>query len=254
MAHSTLSRRRFLCGSLVAAPLAVSGGAAVARDYQGAGIPWKPEEALPPDAALISSHQFLTPAERQFLTAAVDRLIPADEEWPGASQLGVVNFLDDQLAGSYGRGERWYMQGPWPKGESTQGFQSRLPPAGLYRKAIAAIDQHCQKTFGGRAFSALAEDDQDKVLTGLEKGEIELDGVSASTFFDLLHQNTLEGFFGDPVHGGNKDMTAWKMIGFPGARYDYRPFVSRHNERLDLEPVSVAGMTTASIRRTREGS
>jgi gluconate 2-dehydrogenase gamma chain len=54
-------------------------------------------------------------------------------------------------------------------------------------------------------------------------------------------QNTVEGFFSDPLYGGNKDMAGWKLIGFPGARYDYRPYVSRHGEKLDLEPVGIMG-------------
>lgn len=246
-----LSRRHFLRGSLLAAPVALATAPTQARDYSGGGIPWEPNAAQPPTVASVPSNRFFTQEERAFATAAVDRLIPPDDDWPGASDLGVVDFLDDQLAGSFGRGDRWYMQGPWEKGTDTQGYQSRFAPAGLYRKAIAAIDAHCQTGFGGH-FAELSGDQQDEVLRGLDDGKIELKGVGAKTFFDLLLQNTIEGFFGDPVYGGNRDMTAWKMIGFPGARYDYRPFVSRHNERLDFEPVSVAGMTPQSIRGRRE--
>ena len=43
-----------------------------------------------------------------------------------------------------------------------------------------------------------------------------------------------KGFFADPIYGGNRDMVAWKMIGFPGARYDYLDWVDRHNERLSV--------------------
>ena len=60
-------------------------------------------------------------------------------------------------------------------------------------------------------------------------------------FFKQLLDNTMEGFFADPIYGGNRDMVSWKMIGFPGARYDYRPYLSKHNQKLDLEPVSIAG-------------
>jgi gluconate 2-dehydrogenase gamma chain len=176
----------------------------------------------------------------------VDRLIPPDE-WPGASDLGVVEFLDSQLAGPFGRAQRWYMQGPWAPGEETQGYQSRFAPAGLFRTAIKAINAYCGQNFGNKAFAQLGAEQRDDVLKGLDDRKIELEGVSGKTFFDLLLHTTIEGYFGDPVHGGNRNMTAWKMIGFPGARYDYRPFVSRHNERLDLIPVSVAGMTPASI-------
>jgi gluconate 2-dehydrogenase gamma chain len=66
----------------------------------------------------------------------------------------------------------------------------------------------------------------------------------------MLHQNTVEGYFADPVYGGNRDMAGWRMVGFPGARYDYRPFLSRRGEELDLEPVSVAGF---AFNRPRGG-
>ncbi|MEW5423014.1 gluconate 2-dehydrogenase subunit 3 family protein [Amorphus sp. 3PC139-8] len=249
---TALDRRSFLRGSLVAAPAVLAAKPAEAREYGGDGGPWEPNAARPPTVAPVPSNQFFTDDERRFVTAAVDRLIPPDEEWPGAADLGVPDFLDDQLAGSFGRGDRWYMQGPWPKGTDTQGYQSRFAPAGLYRRAIAAIDDHCRSAFDGQRFAELSAEQQDDVLKGLDEETIELEGVSAKTFFDLFLQNTIEGFFGDPVHGGNRDMIAWKMIGFPGARYDNRPYVSRHNERLDLEPVSVAGMTAASIRGRKE--
>lgn len=251
MPNTRFDRRGFLRGTALAGSAALMPLAAAAREYSGS-IPWEPGAANPPSPARFGTDRFLTPAERAFLTAAVDRLIPPDDQWPGASGLGVVDFLDDQLSGAYGRGQMWYMQGPWAQGEPTQGYQSRYAPAGLYRAAIRAIDAHTRDAHGGRVFAALPADHQDAVLTGLDDKTIQLDGVDGKTFFDLLLQNTVEGYFGDPVHGGNRDMTAWRMIGFPGARYDYRPFVKRHNERLDLEPVSVAGMTVASIRR-REG-
>ena len=55
------------------------------------------------------------------------------------------------------------------------------------------------------------------MLKGLESGEIKLDdGVDSKAFFAMLLQNTKEGYFSDPIYGGNKDMAAWKMIGFPG--------------------------------------
>jgi len=67
------------------------------------------------------------------------------------------------------------------------------------------------------------------------------DGVDAKTFFTMLLQNTKEGYFSDPIYGGNKDMGAWKMIGFPGAHYDYREWVSRHGEPVPFPPVGFKG-------------
>jgi gluconate 2-dehydrogenase gamma chain len=94
----------------------------------------------------------------------------------------------------------------------------------------------------GATLSKLASEDQVKVLKGLESGEIKLDeGVDSKTFFEMLLQNTKEGYFSDPIYGGNKDMAAWKMIGFPGAHYDYKEWVSRHGERVPYPTVGFKG-------------
>jgi len=76
------------------------------------------------------------------------------------------------------------------------------------------------------------------VLVGLEKGEIALDGIDAKLFFQQILGNTMEGFFADPVYGGNRDMESRKMIGFPGARSDYREYIALHTQKLHLVPPS----------------
>ena len=239
MANSKLNRREILsAGVLVGSTVAFD--SAHARSISGE-VPWQPDQANKPDIAQPGPWQFLKPAEREFLDAAVSRLIPKDDLGPGAKEAGVTFFLDRQLAGPYGKGSHWYMLGPWKKGEPTQGYQSRLSPAELYRAAIAATDDHCKSKFGGKTFAQLSGDQQDQVLHGLEKGDVTLKGADAKTFFTLLHQNTIEGFFSDPIHGGNRDMVGWKLIGFPGARYDYRPYVKMHGKKLDLPPVGIKG-------------
>ena len=70
---------------------------------------------------------------------------------------------------------------------------------------------------------------------------MKLEGADGKVFFETLLQNTKEGFFADPVYGGNRDMAGWKMIGFPGARYDYRDWIDRHNQRYPLPPVGIMG-------------
>jgi gluconate 2-dehydrogenase gamma chain len=75
-------------------------------------------------------------------------------------------------------------------------------------------------------------------------------GFSTRQFFELILQNTMEGFFADPLYGGNRDMVSWKMIGFPGARYDYRAFVGKHNQRYPYGPVSIYG---GEASRTQKG-
>lgn len=204
-------------------------------------VPWVPGEANSPSHALPGGYKFFTPQEAAFVEAVVARLIPADELGPGAKEANVPVFLDRQLSGPYGRAERWYMQGPWAKGTKSQGYQTRFTPAQLYRAAIKSIDEQCRARFQNKAFAELAAEQQDSLLKELEDGKLKLDGVPADAFFELLLQNTTEGFFCDPIHGGNRDMIGWKLIGFPGARYDYRPYVAKHNQKLDLPPVGIGG-------------
>ena len=235
-------RRRRLLGAGVALPLSAAASAAVIQRE----MPWQEGTASVPDAAQgkpagKDSFVFLNAAEVAFLSAAVARLIPADDLGPGALEAGAVVFIDRQLAGEYGRASRWYMQGPWAKGETTQGYQSRYTPAGMYRAAIREIDQAVADERRAATFAKLAIDDQDRWLKDLEDGKPKLPTVDAKGFFKMLLQNTQEGFWSDPIYGGNRDMVGWKLIGFPGARYDHSAFVGRHGERYPLPPVGLKG-------------
>jgi gluconate 2-dehydrogenase gamma chain len=249
MAEQTFDRRRFLVGGALAgtAGVAVAAGlhdgelGAPAQTFNGA-VPWQEGAADAPPAALGTDFRFFTESERAFIEAAVDRLIPSDPLGPGAVEAGVPFFLDRQLAGLFGRGDHYYLGGPWKKGTPEQGYQLRFSPAQLYRAAIAAIERYVSKSFGGHAFAKLGEADRDTVLKGLEAGTIQLDGgVEAKTFFAMLLQNTKEGYFSDPIYGGNKDMAAWKMIGYPGAHYDYSEWVTRHGEPVPFPTVGFKG-------------
>jgi gluconate 2-dehydrogenase gamma chain len=236
-----VSRRTFLArGAAVGALAAAAPVEAGARTISGE-IPWAPGEANAPTPVTTDpAYVFFDPDEAAFIEAAVSRLIPADELGPGAREVGVPLFIDRQLAGEWGRGERWYMQGPWRDGTASQGFQSRLDPQQIYRAGIAGADEWCRQQRKKR-FAELAPPDQDAVLAELEDGKAKIDGVDADAFFKLLLLNTTQGFFADPIYGGNKDMAGWRMIGFPGARYDYRDFVGKHGEKFPLPPVGLKG-------------
>ncbi|HTS20963.1 MAG TPA: gluconate 2-dehydrogenase subunit 3 family protein [Casimicrobiaceae bacterium] len=205
-----------------------------------------PSEALGRRGSLLpppikpDRFSYLTQAEIAFVDAAVGRLIPADELGPGAREAGVTFFIDQQLAGPFGRGESWYMQGPWKKGTEQQGYQLRLSPAQLYRAGIGDADRYCLRTFK-KSFAELAAADQDKVLHGLEKGEIDLPEAPAKLFFDMLLQNTNEGFFADPVYGGNRGFIGWKLVGFPGPRYNYVNEIEQYGKPYALPTVGLAG-------------
>jgi gluconate 2-dehydrogenase gamma chain len=243
-----LVRRRLLMGGAVAGIGAVAAAAihdgelgSPPETFRGA-VPWREGTADAPPGAAGSGYSFFTAEEVAFIEAAVGRLIPNDSVGPGAVEANVPFFLDRQLAGKFGQGDHYYLRGPWPKGTPEQGYQTRFNPAQLYRAAIPAIDKYVNANFNGVSFSKLTTEDQDKVLKGLESGAIKLDdSVDSKTFFAMFLQNTKEGYFSDPIYGGNKDMGAWKMIGFPGAHYDYKEWASRHGERVPYPAVGFKG-------------
>jgi gluconate 2-dehydrogenase gamma chain len=238
MSVSPINRRSLLWAGAAAcaAPLAASAGT-----FYRTGLAWAPDTAASPIAAdLRRRYLFFTPAEARFVEAACARLVPQDETGPGAVEAGVPLFLDRQLGGDYGRGGRWYMQGPFAKGTNTQGYQSRYAPADLHRTAIRAIGDHLARD--GKPFHERAAADQDAFLKDLETGKVDLGAdVDAKAYFTLLLQNVMEGYFSDPIYGGNRDMAAWKMIGFSGARYDQRAYVLAHGKPYPLPPVGITG-------------
>lgn len=90
------------------------------------------------------------------------------------------------------------------------------------------------------SFAAQDSATRDRILSKVEAGELVFDTVPAKVFFSLLVQNTREGFFCDPIHGGNKGMVGWTQIGFPGARADFMDWVER-NEPYPFPAVSIRG-------------
>ncbi len=136
--------------------------------------------------------RFLTSFEAETLAALCDRIIPEDG-FPGAARAGVVNFIDLQLMGPYKR------------------FRSS------YRRGLTGVDQTSQSLFA-KNLVALSGPQQDEVLKALEKGSAP--GAiwkenSPREFFDLLLSHTLQGFYGDPRHGGNREGVSWQMLGLP---------------------------------------
>ena len=240
-----LTRREILIG---AAAVAVGDAVAQAGVIEGK-IPWQPNAASPPKPITQGQWLFFNADEAAMVEAIVDRLIPADPDTPGGKDAGCAVFIDRQLAGSYGEAEGHYRRPPFAKGMEQQGPQSENNPREMYRSALTALDKYCRSQKSGKKWIELAPEQQDEILTGLDEKKIELEGADGKTFFDALLKNTQEGFFADPLYGGNRNMCAWKMIGFPGARYDYRDWVSRHNERYPHPPVSIMGRAEWTPKR-----
>ena len=184
------------------------------------------------------TYLFFNAAEVLFIEAACERLIPADESGAGALGAGVPNYLDKQLGGAWGAGERLYRSGPWAPGTPQQGYQLPFTPAELFRNCLRAIDR--QLGAANAPFHEMSPDLQDAYLKSLESGGHDLDGVPSAIFFDMLLAMSIEGFFADPAYGGNKDMVAWRMIGFPGAYADYYEAIDKHGVKFVRDPISLA--------------
>jgi len=231
-----------------------------------AGMQMQPAAA---ETTTVQGFTVFVPFEASIVQAAAARLIPTDELGPGATEAGVVYFIDRQLQAQEQshrgyRGQQ-YMLGPFQPGAPTQGDQSGMPVRDRFRLGIRGMEAYAQQVYG-RGFVALTPEEQDRILADMEAGVPEnFDGVSvtsypvtpapagqeateqaaragvgATAFFDLLLAFTFAGFFSDPVQGGNRDMVGWKLIGFPGAHIGYPEEILRYGEPYQGDYISLA--------------
>lgn len=189
-----------------------------------------------------TSTRFFTAAEFAFLTAACERLFPEDDMGPGATMLGVPDFIEGQMNTPWGRGEKWFMSGPHRTGPDNLGYQLPYSPRQIYRIGIAGTQAWVRQQHNA-PFESLPPTTQDAILTALEHNATQFDALPASAFFEQLRSDTIEGAFADPIHGGNRHMGGWKMMGFPGARADYMDWVDRYETPYPYGPVSISGET-----------
>jgi gluconate 2-dehydrogenase gamma chain len=233
-----IGRREFLtvAGAAALAPAAP----AAAQQTQlatSSTAPAATTAAAPPvDEPLLT----LTATEHAFFVAAVDTIIPADQLSPSGSDCGVANFIDRQLAGAYGTGARLYRQGPFPKGKPEQGYQLSLNPREFFRAGVASANEFTRKTWA-KDFDRLNEEQRIAALKAMEEGKAEIKGFGSAMFFNALLQITMEGFFADPIYGGNRDMASWKMVGYPGLPATYRHDIRKYlGKTYDKPPRSIA--------------
>ncbi|KAB8313721.1 gluconate 2-dehydrogenase subunit 3 family protein [Erwinia endophytica] len=237
-----MKRREFLT-SVVALGVASSLPGAQAEVVNG-GQPWQAGKVnTPPSPPRKGGLQYLTQHEFDTVGAIAERFIPADEQSLSGKEAGCAVFIDRQLAGDYGHAVTVYRLGRFVKGTPEQGPQLAQTPAEQYRQGLAALDKATQKQ-SGKNFVDLPGEQQDHILQAMEAGQYDLgQDVDSKVFFELLLQNVREGFLSDPIYGGNKDMTSWKMIGFPGARYDFRDLLSKKGQKLNIIPTSLIDNT-----------
>ena len=238
MSEDTIPRRRFLVGAGMA-------GTAVAAALTPAMSATTPAQAQTPAGspatpALDTERLVLTATEWDFIVAAVDTLIPANDLTPSASDCGVATFVDRQLASAYGGGAKMYRMGPFRKGKPEQGYQLPLTPREFFAAGIVATNEWTRKTYG-KDFDRLPAKDRDAALKQLDAGKAELPDFNGKEFFEALLQITMEGFFSDPIYGGNRNKTGWKLVGYPGLPAVYSNLIEEYRgKRYSVEPQSIA--------------
>jgi gluconate 2-dehydrogenase gamma chain len=238
--HSGVTRRSLLASAALLLTATGAGARVVTKV-----LPWRSNEAYPVTPVVPGVYLFFTAQEAAIVDAFVDRLIPTDDLGAGAKDAGVTTFIDRQLTGPYGGHDWLYMQGPFSSNPlPTQGLQSPLTPRQQYRQGLKALEDYCTKTFSGRGFVQLKADEQDKLIAEMEKGDATFEGFASRMLFNAIHGNTIEGYFADSIYGGNRDMVGWKLVGFPGARYDFRDVIERPNQACTLPPVGMQGRPT----------
>jgi gluconate 2-dehydrogenase gamma chain len=165
-----------------------------------AGAPFAPAVAQehvaqrnPVTAAPLEALETLTATEADTLEAIVARLIPGDENDPGAAEARAAHYIDRALTG------------PLRTSRDT------------YAAGLAAIAAYAQSK-KGVAFAQLSAPDQDAILTDMERNVATGFAPDAATFFNLVRTHTIQGTFCDPYYGGNANFVGWDLIGFPGLR------------------------------------
>ena len=225
---SLLGRRQFLLGVVPAATLST-------LNLPGCSTTEKSPH--------VSSYAptYFTAAEWAFINAAVGRLIPSDGEGPGGIEAGVPEFIDRQMELPYGHGSYFYLKGPFLDDlPASLGYQLHYTPREIYRLGVAAANSAAQKS-QGKDFTQLSPAEQDRLLVAMEKNEVTFAAIPAAVFFSQLLTNTKEGYFADPLYGGNRGMVAWQWIGFPGARADFTDWIDQAGRKYPYGAVSISG-------------
>jgi gluconate 2-dehydrogenase gamma chain len=145
----------------------------------------------PKAAAALSADQSAV------LKAIVARLVPADANGPSGADAGAAAYIEKSLGGGLAGGLKNL--------------------AGFYNAGLSAVDAYAASAYGA-AFTALPPDQQDAVLSDVESGKATGFTPSSSAFFAAIHEHTLQGMFGDPVYGGNKNFAGWDLVGYPGVK------------------------------------
>lgn len=146
------------------------------------------------------AYQFFSDAEAVLVIDLAEQIVPRDDV-PGATDAGVVHYLDRQL--------------------STR--LSRHQPA--YRAGLAAVEG-TSRQLHRRSFGELTAAEKTALLERIEAGRVPAElwrGVGPAGFFRLLVDHVMQGFYGSPRHGGNRDYVSYRILGL-----DYPQVIGRN--------------------------
>jgi gluconate 2-dehydrogenase gamma chain len=201
-------RRQFLLGSgaVAVAPLILNATASGADAADVAGV----------HAKQPAGYQSLGPEEAAIVEKIVDVMCPADALTAGGVELGLAIYIDRQLAGAFGRGDRLYRHGPWRPGRPELGYQSALTPERFFKIALTEM-QAAALVSHGKPFTDLSASQADAFLLEVSSGRISSESVRLATWFnEMLYPLFAQACFVDPIYGGNRGKAFWKAIGYPG--------------------------------------
>jgi len=168
---------------------------------------------------------FFNDDDSRTITAFTERLMPGAPSMPGATDAGVLNYIDLAVAGAY---------------SDQQDF---------YRRGLTQLDAHCAQTYG-KPFRSLTAEQQDETVAALEQGKAPaFVWPTAQAFFNTLRTHTMEGMFADPIYGGNKDFAGWRLVGFPGAQQIFTEEDMQSPKAFTREPI----IGLQSRAKSREG-
>ncbi|MDR1090340.1 MAG: gluconate 2-dehydrogenase subunit 3 family protein [Prevotella sp.] len=138
---------------------------------------------------LKGPYRVFSAGEADCLSCICEQFIPSDE-YAGAKEAGVVNFIDKLLY---------------------QRFPELAEP---YRKGIRALEGYCEDTYK-KGFARLSWEEQQALLVQMEQGGLSgsyWDDIPQKEFFNMALRNTMQGYYGPPRHGGNKEYVSYRMM------------------------------------------
>jgi len=218
MSENNETRRKFLVRAAVGAGAVASAGLvpdALAQKHEP-HMAGQPAHADAPGMSHEGGEHrgaFFNAADTETVAAITERIMPDAPGKPGARETGVVNYIDLALAGAY---------------SDQQDF---------YRRGLASLDAYCRKA-NGAPFARLGAAKQDQVLIALEEGKAnDFTWPTSQEFFNVVRVHTMEGMFADPLYGGNKNFSGWRLVGFPGAQAVFTPADLKSTQAFDREPM-----------------